>query len=296
MSVSWTRSDIERTQKEIENLQRQIADENKKESSNTERILRVKGSISSSTTTSESSLRSKYSEIERYEKDIYSSQKKRADLSKKVSEKTGQLYKLEQKLFSEQQNEQKKFRDDLERKSKDEQRKFQDELKKLKNDETQRQNSFLQQVRINQANEELEETYAEKSYDVFISHASEDKDDFVRPLAEKLTEAGFSVWYDEFQLKIGDKLRRSIDRGLANSRFGIVVFSPDFFQKNWTQYELDGLVQKEMTGKKAILPLWHKVSKDEVMKYSPSLADTIALNTAMYTIEELVEKLSEVLK
>ncbi len=97
-------------------------------------------------------------------------------------------------------------------------------------------------------------------------------------------------------MKIGDKLRRSIDRGLANSRFGIVVFSPDFFQKNWTQYELDGLVQKEMTGKKAILPLWHKVSKDEVMKYSPSLADTIALNTAMYTIEELVEKLSEVLK
>ncbi len=169
-------------------------------------------------------------------------------------------------------------------------------MNKLRNDETQKQNRFLQQVRVNQDKEELEETYAEKFYDVFISHASEDKDDFVRPLAEKLTEAGFSAWYDEFQLKIGDKLRRSIDRGLANSRFGIVVFSPDFFQKNWTQYELDGLVQKEMTGKKAILPLWHKVSKDEVMKYSPSLADTVALNTAMFTIEELVEKLSEVLK
>jgi len=294
MAVNWTRRDIERTQKEIENLQRQIADENKKESSSTERILRVKSSISSST--SASSLKSKYSEMERYEKDIYSSQKKRADLSKKVSEKTGQLHKLEQKLFAEQQKEQKKFQDDLERKREAEQRKFQDELKKLRNNETQRQNSFLQQIRVNQENEELEETYTEKIYDVFISHASEDKDDFVRPLAEKLTEAGFSVWYDEFQLKIGDKLRRSIDRGLANSRFGIVVFSPDFFKKNWTQYELDGLVQKEMTGKKAILPLWHKVSKDEVMKYSPSLADTIALNTAMFTIDELVEKLSEVLK
>jgi len=294
MSISWTRSDIERTQKEIENLQRQIADENKKESNGTEKILRVKSSISSNTTTS--SLKTKYSEIERYEKDIYSSQKKRADLSRKVSEKTGQLHKLEQKLFAEQQKEQKKFQDDLERNRKDEQRKFQDELNKLRNDETQKQNRFLQQVGVNQDKEELEETYAEKFYDVFISHASEDKDDFVRPLAEKLTEAGVSVWYDEFQLKIGDKLRRSIDKGLANSRFGIVVFSPDFFQKNWTQYELDGLVQKEMTGKKAILPLWHKVSKDEVMKYSPSLADTVALNTAMFTIEELVEKLSEVLK
>lgn len=133
-------------------------------------------------------------------------------------------------------------------------------------------------------------------YDVFISHASEDKHNFVRPLAEKLTEVGFRVWYDEFQLKVGDKLRRSIDKGLANSRFGIVVLSPNFFQKNWTQYELDGLVQKEMTGEKAILPLWHKVSKDEVMKFSPSLADTVALNTAMFTIDELVEKLSEVLK
>jgi len=83
MSTNWTRSDIERTQREIENLQKQIADENRKESSNTERILRVKGSINSST--SASSLKSKYSEIERHEKDILSSQKKRADLSKKVS-------------------------------------------------------------------------------------------------------------------------------------------------------------------------------------------------------------------
>lgn len=294
MSVSWIRSDIERAQKEIENFHKQIAEENKKESSNTERILRVKSSINSST--SPSSLKSKYSEIERYEKDIHSSQKKRADLSRKVSEKTGQLHKLEQKLFAEQQKEQKKFQDDLERNRKEEQRKFQNELKKIRYDETQRQNSFLQQVRVNQHEEQLEAINAENSYDVFISHASEDKVDFVRPLAERLTEAGFSVWYDEFELKVGDKLRRSIDKGLVNSKFGIVVFSPDFFQKNWTQYELDGLVQKEMTGKKAILPLWHKVSKDEVMKYSPSLADTVALNTAMFTIEELVEKLSEVLK
>jgi len=51
-----------------------------------------------------------------------------------------------------------------------------------------------------------------------------------------------------------------------------------------------------MSGGKAILPLWHKVSKDEVMGYSPSLAEKVALNTAMYTIDELVEKLGDVLK
>lgn len=87
-----------------------------------------------------------------------------------------------------------------------------------------------------------------------------------------------------------------IDKGLANSRFGIVVLSPSFFAKNWTQYELDGLVAKEMTGGKVILPLWHKVSKDEVMAYSPTLADKVALNTAMFTTDELVKELSDVLK
>ena len=68
-------------------------------------------------------------------------------------------------------------------------------------------------------------------WDAFISHASEDKDDFVRPLADGLTECGLSVWFDEFELKVGDRLRESIDRGLSQSRFGIVVLSPHFFEK-----------------------------------------------------------------
>ncbi len=121
------------------------------------------------------------------------------------------------------------------------------------------------------------------------------KEELVRPLAEQLKGAGFSVWYDEFELVVGDSLRRSIDRGLANSRFGIVVLSPAFFSKNWPQYELDGLVAKEMIGGKVILPLWHKVSKNEVIKYSPTLADKVALNTAIYTIDELVEELKKAL-
>ena len=71
-----------------------------------------------------------------------------------------------------------------------------------------------------------------KKYDVFISHATEDKDDIVRPLAHALQDAGLRVWYDEFELKLGDSLRRKIDVGLVNSSFGIVVFSYLFFRKN----------------------------------------------------------------
>lgn len=55
--------------------------------------------------------------------------------------------------------------------------------------------------------------------DLFLSHATEDKDGFVRPLAHALTALGASVWYDEFSLRAGDSLRESIDRGLRSSRF-----------------------------------------------------------------------------
>lgn len=85
-------------------------------------------------------------------------------------------------------------------------------------------------------------------YDVFISHASEDKDEFVHPLAELLREQHLEVWYDEFSLNVGDSLRRSIDRGLSQSRYGIVVLSPSFFRKQWSQWELDGLVARQNSG------------------------------------------------
>lgn len=117
-------------------------------------------------------------------------------------------------------------------------------------------------------------------YDAFISHAYEDKDDFVRPLSIWLMDRGLKVWYDEFSLKLGDSIRRSIDRGLSNSRYGIVVLSPCFFQKNWPQEELDGLVSKERSGiDKVILPIWHKVDYDDVLNYSPPLADKKAIKS-----------------
>src|ERR1700682_2844646 len=113
-------------------------------------------------------------------------------------------------------------------------------------------------------------------WDVFISHASEDKASFVGPLATCLQEHGLRVWYDDFTLTVGDSLRRSIDRGLARSRFGIVVISPDFLKKEWPQKELDGLVAREIDGAKVILPVWHNLGAEEIRAYSPTLADRLA--------------------
>lgn len=136
----------------------------------------------------------------------------------------------------------------------------------------------------------------ERSFDVFISHASEDKDDVVTPLANALRGRGLSVWFDKFELRIGDSLRRKIDTGISRSHFGIVVLSPAFFAKGWPQYELDGLVTLAVSGKQVLLPLWHGVSKDEVVRQSPSLADKVALRTADYTIDEIAEEITSVIR
>jgi hypothetical protein len=133
------------------------------------------------------------------------------------------------------------------------------------------------------------------NYDVFISHASEDKDSLVRPLAIALRQLGYSIWYDEFTLKLGDSLRRSIDAGLAKSKFGVVVLSPAFLQKNWPQYELDGLVQREnIQGQKVILPVWHNIDHIAVATYSPSLADRVAASSAA-GINAIADKIADAL-
>lgn len=100
------------------------------------------------------------------------------------------------------------------------------------------------------------------NWDIFISHASEDKESFVKPLAETLKSLGMRVWYDDFTLSIGDSLSRSIDKGLVNSNYGIIVLSPNFIQKDWPEYELRGLFAKEIGNNKVILPIWHQIDRE----------------------------------
>jgi TIR domain len=131
--------------------------------------------------------------------------------------------------------------------------------------------------------------------DVFICHATEDKD-FVRPLAHALQFRGFEVWFDEFVLEVGDSLRREIDKGLESCRFGVVVLSKAFFAKEWPQRELDGLTQRETSGgRTVILPVWHEVEGKEIMKYSPVLADRFAVRTSA-GVDAVADRITDVLK
>lgn len=234
--------------------------------------------------TSLSTLQSKQRQIQGYQNDIYNCKKKIADYQKQIANKSVELGRKKQDLRKSEETEQKKFQK--------EQLDFQKKLQRDINDQKSQleflvNQNYSSKITINQDEE------SDKEFDFFISHASEDKDEIVRDLADALKENGFEVWYDEFELKIGDSLRKKIDNGLSKSRFGIVIISPSFVKKNWTEYELNGMVAREMNGHKVILPIWHKISKDEVLKFSPSLADKMALNTSIHTIQDILNSLKE---
>jgi hypothetical protein len=118
-----------------------------------------------------------------------------------------------------------------------------------------------------------------KYWDVFISHASEDRESVAAPLADILVRSGLRVWLDQQEIKLGDSIRGKIDEGLSRSRFGVVVLSPAFLRKSWTQQELGGLMSIEEQGTKVILPVWHQLTRSELARQSPLLADRAAANT-----------------
>jgi hypothetical protein len=132
-------------------------------------------------------------------------------------------------------------------------------------------------------------------YDVFVSHATEDKD-YVEPLVQALERAGIRVWFDRSALEWGDDLRAAIDRGLSNCRYGIVVFSQAFLRKKrWTEYELNSLFAREQAGKKLILPIWHGITRDDLMQYSPGFADRLAKISSTDGYADIVQSLLRML-
>lgn len=283
MSIQTIQSRISTIQRELESFRGRLSTKSKARLTKLKRINQIRGSISKST--SASSLRSKNSEMERLEGEVLRLQQDEADLSKRISDKEKQLNESQQQLFKEQDKEQQRLSQALADQAKESENSQEQLLGRL----------HMELIDFTSGSFNRPAIRPDVNYDAFICHASEDKNNLVRPLAESLQAMGYAIWYDEFELKVGDSLRRSIDRGLARSRFGIVVLSPSFFAKNWPQYELDGLVAKEKADRKVILPLWHKVSKDEIMDYSLTLADRVALNTSTYTIVELAEELGKVL-
>jgi hypothetical protein len=282
MNSNYYQNQINTIEREIADLYKKIADESKKEVDKNKQIETINRSINKNT--SQSSFQNKQRQINGYNNDILNCKKKIADYQKKIAAKSAELGKKKQELRKVEENEVKK--------QNKQQLDFRENLQRTISKQKEQLNYLINQNYSSKQFENISnENEIEKKYDFFISHASEDKDDIVRELADSLRENGFSVWYDEFELRIGDSLRKKIDAGLKNSKYGIVIISPSFVTKNWPEYELNGMVAKEMNGHKVILPIWHKITKDEVLRFSPTLADKMALNTSIHPINDIIIEL-----
>jgi hypothetical protein len=114
----------------------------------------------------------------------------------------------------------------------------------------------------------------------FISHDSRDKDAIARPLALGLSKRICPVWYDEYSLKVGARLRESIEAGLKECPKCILIITPNFLTNSgWTKAEFNSVFTREILERQdVILPIWHHVTAKDVYEYSPSLADRVALN------------------
>jgi len=96
-----------------------------------------------------------------------------------------------------------------------------------------------------------------------------------------LEDRGATVWLDAHRLKLGDSLRKEIQLGLSMSRYGLVILSKAFFSKQWTQWELNALSAREESGDKVILPIWHGITREDVLACAPLLADRLAVDTSI---------------
>ena len=283
MNSSYYQNKVNQLDKEIAEIEKKIAAESKIEADKSSRILTIQRSITKYTSASTVNMRMR--QIEGLNREIARAQQKRADLQKKQADKRTQRAKYAIDLQREIERENKK--------SALEQKKIQELYEQKVEALTKSLNDALM---AKQSSVNLYNQTDDAEFDVFISHASEDKIPFVEELVNALQDKDVKVWYDSLSIAWGDSLRKQIDDGLKKSRFGIVVLSENYIKKGWTQYELDGLFDIEMTKGKTILPIWHNITKQQVMDFSPTLAGRKALTSATMTAEEIADTFVELIK
>ena len=275
---------VEQVQRAVNSLDKEIADLEKKKSAKDKDCANLQDKINSTQKsitkhTSQSALNSKMRQISSYNSEFVRKSKESAELGQKIADKRKKRSDAYLKLQKEQQNEQKK-------QAKDNQR--------LQASYISRIEQLQHQLAVNTM-PQRERLIENEEYDVFVSHAWEDKEDFADEFVLELRKQGLKVWYDTNKLKWGDSMREKIDKGLSKSRYGVVILSPNYIaeHKYWTKAELNGLFQVETVNGKTILPIWHNLTKKQVVEYSPIIADRKAMTTASMTAEEIATELKD---
>ena len=132
------------------------------------------------------------------------------------------------------------------------------------------------------------------SYDVFISHANKDKVDYVDELKASLEKLKIKIFYDKDSLEWGDNWKQRILDGVKESEFAIIVISENFFDREWTEKELNELLNRQnRNGQKIILPILHNITIEKLQAKYPKIADIQALDSSKYSCDEIALKFAE---
>ncbi|MCJ2184546.1 TIR domain-containing protein [Novosphingobium sp. 1949] len=287
MSLTTDRSTVSRIQKDINDLQRKQAEEMKKVATATKKMNAAMASASRAS--SPSSAKTYLGTAEREAKNIDSAQEKSARYGADIAKKMSDLSQAQQRVLKGEEQERKKTGDLYEKQRKADEaalKRLADDNRALSKDiaslRTQMTAAIEAQASRTRPFVVENGEGRESPYDFFISHAWKDKEDFVNGLVSAAKDAGLDVWDDQSAISWGDSIRQKIDDGLRRAFFGVVVLSPSFFERPWTQYELDGIVQRDLSGAGRLLPIWHRLTQDDVATKAPSLAGRLALPTSTY--------------
>lgn len=125
-------------------------------------------------------------------------------------------------------------------------------------------------------------------YDVFISHASSDKEEFVEELYQSIKKLGIRIFYDKESLEWGDNWKTAILNGTKKSEFAVIVISENFFGREWTEKELEEFLSRQnRNGQKLILPILHNITLAQLQEKYPSVANIQAIDSKEYTCDQI---------
>lgn len=128
--------------------------------------------------------------------------------------------------------------------------------------------------------------------DVFLCHAWDDRQESAKELHDLLVAAGVKVWFSEKDLGLGVPMMRAIDKGLANSKIGLVLVTPALLER----LPKEGVADKELSAllaRNQLVPIVHKTTYDALRNISPMLASRSGLDTTEDSMAVVAKKIAE---
>lgn len=128
--------------------------------------------------------------------------------------------------------------------------------------------------------------------DVFLCHAWGDRKEAAKELDDLLVAAGVKVWFSENDLGLGVPMMRAIDKGLANSRIGLVLVTPAMLERLPKESVADKELSTLLAGNQ-LIPIVHNTSYEALRNVSPMLASRTGLDTSEDSMEVVAKKIAE---